>query len=76
MTDKQKLAERLGGSSLVLMECDAILEAIGRAYKHAERCGHTSLVGEIAAVRRAARAARQKATVVSDRIRERIKAEV
>lgn len=76
MDSKQKLEDRLGGSSLVLMECDAILEAVGRAYKHAERCGHTSLVGELAAVRRATRAARQKATVVSDRLRERIKAEV
>lgn len=72
---KQKLEERLGGASLVLMECAAILAATDRAQKFAERTGHPALGGEIAAIRRAVRTARQKATVVSDRLRERIKAE-
>lgn len=71
-TGKQKLEERLSGASLVLAEVDAILAATGRAYVNAERSGHTSLAGEVAAIRRAARAAKQKATTVSSSLRERI----
>lgn len=71
-TDKQRLEERLAGTTAVLAEVEAILAATDRAYKLAEQSGHTSLAGEVSAVRRAARAARQRATVVSDRLRERI----
>lgn len=74
-SSKQKLEERLGGASLVLKECEAIIAAAERAMKYADRSGHTSLTGEVAAIRRAAWAARHKARTVSDRLRERIKAE-
>lgn len=74
-TSKEKLEERLGGASPVLVECAHIWTALDRAQKFAERSGHTSLVGELGAVRRAVRAARHKATIVSDRLRERIKEE-
>jgi hypothetical protein len=41
----------------------------------AEITGHTSLVGEVAAVRRALRALRRRATIVRDRLNDRIKSE-
>jgi len=74
-TSKQKLEERLGGASLARMECEAILKAVERAETYAERSGHSSLIGEVAAIRRATRDAHRRATNVAKRLRDRINEE-
>jgi len=75
-TSREQLEDRLAGASLVIAECDLILRAVGRAKGFADRSGHTSLIGETSAMRRAAMAAKHRATVVHKNLTERVKAEV
>ena len=75
MTSKARLEERHASAVLVLAHCAEMLEKTTRTAIHSENTGHTSLVGEVAAVRRALRALRRRATIVRDRLNDRIKSE-